>query len=87
MTALLLEVLDTAAALADAILAWIVAAAVVATVVLFTTVLTGAWAWRAARRAVTGAWRTEQPAPGPESIPTPQRRTGPSWTLDDKEAA
>ncbi|MEV8032247.1 hypothetical protein [Streptomyces sp. NPDC086182] len=87
MTALLFEALDTGAALADAILAWIVAAAVVATVVLFTAVLTGAWAWRAARRGLAGAWRAEQPAPGPESIPTPQRRTGPSWALDDKEAA
>ena len=88
MTALLLfDAIDTVAVMADAILAWIVAAAVVATVVLYAAVLTGAWAWRAIRRAVTGAWRAEQPAPEAESIPTPERRTGPSWALDDKEAA
>lgn len=88
MTALLLfEVIDTAAVMADAILAWIVAAAFVVTVGLYTAVLTGAWAWRAARRGVTGSLAAEQPAPDPESTPTPQRRTGPAWAHTDKEAA
>jgi hypothetical protein len=50
---LLVEVIDTASTLLDAILAWIVAAAFVATVV-YTAVLTGAWAWRAIRRGVGG---------------------------------
>ena len=88
MTALLLfDAIDTVGALADAILAWIVALALAATASLYAVVLVAAWVWRAIRRAVTGAWRAEQPAPAPESIPTPQRRTGPSWALDDKEAA
>lgn len=91
VTALLLfEVIDTAAALLDAILAWIAVAAFAVTVGLYTAILTGAWAWRAARRGVAGAWRAEQAAPGPESIPTPQRRTGPSWArtdTDQQEAA
>jgi hypothetical protein len=81
------EAIDTGTRIGWAIVAWIAVGAAALTVVLFTAVLTGAWAWRAVRRAVTGAWRAEQAAPGPESISTPQRRTGPSWALDDKEAA
>jgi hypothetical protein len=62
-------------------------AAFVATVVVYTRVLTGAWAWRAVRRGVTGSLAAEQPAPDPESTPTPQGRTTPAWAHTDKEAA
>ena len=85
MTALLLfEVIDTASVMADAILAWIIAAAFVVTVVVYTLVLTGAWAWRAVRRDRTGSLAASQPSGAPESIPTP---TAPSWAHADKEAA
>ena len=88
MTALLLfEALDTAAVMADAILAWIVAAAVVATVGLYTAALTGAWAWRAVRRAVTGALAAPQPPEVAEPTPAPTKPTAPSWARTDKEAA
>jgi hypothetical protein len=88
VTALLLfEVIDTAAVMADAILAWIVVAAFVATVVVYTLVLTGAWAWRAVRRGSAAPLPAEQAPQAPESTPTPQRRTAPAWARTDKEAA
>lgn len=93
MTALLFEALDTVAALADAILAWIVAAAVVATVVLYTAVLTGAWAWRAARRGYAAVSRPHRGACGSRDTSTPPNpaqppsRPTPEWALTDKEAA
>jgi hypothetical protein len=88
VTALLIvEVIDTASVMADAILAWIVAAAFVATVVVYTLVLTGAWAWLAVRRGVTGSLPDEQPELTPESTPTPQRHTAPAWAHAEHEEA
>jgi ABC-type transport system involved in Fe-S cluster assembly fused permease/ATPase subunit len=87
VTALLLvEVIDTAEVMADAILAWIVAAAFVATVVVYTLVLTGAWAWRAARRRSTGSLAASQPADAPIPPRTAERPTAPSWAhANDKQ--
>jgi uncharacterized transporter YbjL len=86
-TVLLFEVIDTAAVMADAILAWIVAAAFVATVVVYTLILTGAWAWRAARRGLTGSLAASQPTDAPIPPRTAERHTGPTWAHADKEAA
>jgi hypothetical protein len=77
------EAIDTLFIVCHAILAWIVVGAAATTVVLFTTVLTGASVWRAIRRRHT-------PASQPQTLPcdssdasTPQkatqRRTAPSW--------
>jgi hypothetical protein len=88
VTALLLfEVIDTALAIANAILAWIAVAAFAGTVVLFTTMLAVAHGWKAARRRSTGPLAAEQPAPEAESIPTPQRRTEPAWAHTEHEEA
>jgi hypothetical protein len=88
MAALLLfEALDAAAVMADAILAWIAVLAFAVTVGLYAAILTGAWAWRAVRKAVTGPLPAEQAPQAPESTPTPQRHTAPAWAHADKEAA
>jgi hypothetical protein len=95
VTALLLvDAVDTAGVLLDAILAWIVAIAFVATVVVYTTVLTGAWAgrkaWRAVRRGVAGCWRAEHATPSPvatETVTEPHAPTQPTWAHTETEAA
>jgi ABC-type transport system involved in Fe-S cluster assembly fused permease/ATPase subunit len=88
MTAVLLvEVIDTATVMADAILLWIVAAAFVVTVVVYTLVLTGAWAWRAVRRRSTGPLAASQPTGAPIPPHTAERHTGPQWAHDEQEAA
>jgi hypothetical protein len=92
VTALLLvEVIDTAASLLDAILAWIAAAAFVVTVCLYTAILTGAWAtrkaWRAVRTRSTAPLAASQPPNAPDFIPAPTTPTAPSWARTDKEAA
>jgi hypothetical protein len=84
---LLFEVIDTAEVMADAILAWIIAAAFVATVVVYTLILTGAWAWHAVRRRSMGSLADEQAPQAPESTPTPQRRTAPAWAHAEHEEA
>jgi hypothetical protein len=48
---LITEALDALFAIRDAILAWIAVGAAAVTIVLFTLVITGAWTWRAIRRA------------------------------------
>jgi hypothetical protein len=90
VTALLLfEVIDTASVMADAILAWIVVAAFVATVVVYTLVLTGAWAWRAVRRRSTGPLPASQPTDVQIPPHTAERHTAPAWarTEHEQEAA
>jgi hypothetical protein len=73
---LLVEVIDTAGVILDAILAWIVATAFVATVCLYAAILTGAWAIRRARRALDARLRPEPPAEAPRSLPPPERAAG-----------
>jgi hypothetical protein len=82
---LLVEVIDTAGTLLDAILWWILVAGFVATVVVYTAVLTGAWAWRAVRRGVTGPLADEQAPEDPEPLTAPQGHTGPSWAHTEHE--
>jgi hypothetical protein len=84
---LLVEVIDTAAVMADAILLWIVAAAFVATVVVYTLVLTVAWAWRAVRRRSTGSLPASQPPGAPIPPRTAERRTAPAWAHTEHEEA
>jgi hypothetical protein len=88
---LLVEVIDTAGTLLDAILAWIVAAAFVATVCLYAAILTGAWAtrkaWRAVRRGSTGSLAASEPECDPSATNIPTTPTAPSWARADKEAA
>jgi hypothetical protein len=90
---LLVEVIDTAGTLLDAILWWILVAGFVATVVVYTLVLTGAWAWRTARRDRTAPLAASEPSeapfpPGPaERRSEPQPHPAPSWVRTDKEAA
>lgn len=76
---LLVEAIDTASVLLDAILLWILVAAFVVTVVVYTLVLTGAWAWRAARRRSTGPLAASQPTGAPIPPHTAERHTGPTW--------
>lgn len=88
MTALLLvEVIDTAEVMADAIAIWIIAIAFVATVVVYTLVLTGAWAWRAARRGLTGPLAALQPTDAPIPPHATERHTGPTWAHTEHEEA
>ena len=93
--------IDTAVTIARALLAWLAILAAVITVALFTTVLTGAWAWQtvAASVKVARAWLSwrlrdfEAPevdgegsgAPEPSSAHTAP--PAPSWARADKEAA
>jgi hypothetical protein len=86
----IVEAIDTAYTIGAAILAWIAVLAAVATVVLFTGVLVGAWAWRAVRKRLTGSLAAERPPHAPEPTPTPERRPTPSWAReahDHQEAA
>ena len=86
MSALLLvEVIDTAGVILDAILWWILVAGFVATVCVYTAVLTGAWAIRGAWRALSGHLPASQPPEAPEFIPTPERPTAPSWARHDHD--
>jgi steroid 5-alpha reductase family enzyme len=73
------EAIDAAWTIGAALLAWIAVAAAVATIGLITLAVTGVWAWKAARRALTGA----QTAPDAEdarfpNLP-PARRHTPAW--------
>ena len=93
--------IDTAVTIARALLAWLAILAAVLTVVLFTTVLAGAWAWQTVATSVKTArawlsWRQtgfETPevdgegpgAPGPSSARTD--RPAPAWADTGKEAA
>ena len=93
--------IDTAFTIARALLAWLAILAAVLTVALFTTVLTGAWAWQTVAASVKTArawlsWRqagSETPeadregpdAPEPSSAHTEPQ--APSWARTDKEAA
>lgn len=80
MTALLLvEVIDTAGVILDAILWWIVVAGFVITVCVYTAVLTGAWAIRGARRALSGHLTASPPPEAPDFIPAPTKPTVPAW--------
>lgn len=81
------EAIDTGTRIGWAIVAWIAVGAAALTVVLFTAVLTGAWAWRAVRRGVTGSLAASQPVEAPDFTPTPAKPTAPSWARTDKEAA
>jgi hypothetical protein len=85
------EVIDTAVTLGWALLAWIAVFAVVGTVVLFTGVALGTWAWRTARKRVTGPLAASQPSRAPESVPAPKQRHTPAWARtqphDQEEAA
>ena len=92
------EAIDTALTLGWALIAWIAVLATVGTIALLAAAVTGAWAWRAAWRAVRGAWRGPVAPQGPFEVsritghaPEPsQSHTGPpapSWAHTDKEAA
>lgn len=48
------DAIDTAITLGWALIAWIAVAAAVGTVVLFTGLALGTWAWRTARKRVSG---------------------------------
>jgi hypothetical protein len=86
---LLVEAIDTASALLDAILLWIAVAAFVVTVAVYTLILTGAWAWRAVRRRSTAPLAASQPTDAPIPPRTAERHTGPTWarTEHEQEAA
>ncbi|MFJ7963174.1 hypothetical protein [Streptomyces sp. NPDC096324] len=86
MTAVLLvDVIDTAAVLADAILAWIVAAAVVVTIVLVALAVAGVGAWRAIRRGLSARLPAPDAPEAPRSLPTPERRPTPRWAQPPDE--
>jgi len=94
VTALLLfDAIDTAGALADAILAWIVAAALAATAGLYAVVLVAVAAWRAVRRGCAAVSRARGGSCGSRVADTspspaqPPSRPAPSWAHADKEAA
>jgi hypothetical protein len=72
---LLVEVIDTAGVILDAILWWIAAIALGVTAV----VLGGAWAWRAVRRDRTGPLAASGPECDPSAANTPTKPTAPSW--------
>ena len=97
---MIVEAVDTAFTIARALLAWLAILAAVITIALFTTVLTGAWAWRTVAGSVKAAcawlsWRqtgSEVPevdgegpgAPGPSSARTD--RPAPAWADTNKDA-
>jgi hypothetical protein len=81
------EAIDTGTRIGWAIVAWIAVGAAALTVVLFTAVLTGAWAWRAVRRGVTGPLAAPQPPKAPDFTSTHATPTAPAWAHADKEAA
>lgn len=61
-------------------------ATIVATVVVYTLVLTGAWAWHAVRRGVAGSLAASQPADAQIPPHTAERPTVPSWAhANDKQ--
>jgi hypothetical protein len=80
------EALDTLFVVCRALLAWIVVGAAAATVVLFTTVLTGASVWRAIRRRHTPASPPQVHSCDSSDANTPQKaphaRTVPSWARE-----
>jgi hypothetical protein len=89
------EAIDTGTRIGWAIVAWIAVGAAALTVVLFTAVLTGAWAMRGAWRAVR---RGHKPVSRPRTLsrgsrdadaaPNPaQARTAPRRAHDEQEAA
>ena len=93
--------IDTAFAIAQALLAWLAILAAVLTIALFTTVLTGAWAWQTVAASVKAArawlsWRqTGSEAPevdgegpdAPEPADAHTARPAPAWADTGKEAA
>ena len=93
--------IDTAVTIARALLAWLAILAAVLTITLFTTVLTGAWAWQTVATSVKTArawlsWRQTGPeapevdgeGPGaPEPADAHAARSAPAWADTDKEAA
>jgi hypothetical protein len=85
--ALVGEAVDVLFTVCRALAVWIVAAAFVATVVIYTLVLTGAWAWHAVRRRSTGSLAASQPADDPIPPRAAERHTGPQWARTNKEAA
>ena len=93
--------IDTAVTIARALLAWLAILAAVLTVALFTSVLTGAWAWQTVATSVKTArawlsWRQagfeapEVDGEGPGAPEPSSARTAPpapAWARADKEAA
>jgi hypothetical protein len=83
---LIVEAIDTASDILDAILMWIVAAAFVATVALFTTVLAVAQGLKTVRRGLS--WRRNAPQGNGEGFPAPavpdapQARAAPQWARE-----
>lgn len=76
------EAIDTGTRIGWAIVAWIAVGAAVLTVVLFTVVLTGAWAMRGAWRAARGVWtgralrKPQAPVSRPQALPCDSRDAG-----------
>jgi hypothetical protein len=84
----IVEAIDTAYTIGAAILAWIAVLAAAATVVLFTGVLVGAWAWRAARKRLTGpSWAYGRLRARILARRRLRRPQGPSGDPDYQEAA
>jgi hypothetical protein len=77
------EAIDTAIAIGWAIVAWIAVGAAVVTIVLFTTILVGAWGWKATRRGLRARVSAEQPAGDPSPPGTAERHTAPRWARTD----
>ena len=88
MTALLLvDAIETASDLANAIFLWIVIAAVAFTVLLFAFIAAAVITCRAIRRGVTVAWRAAHATPAPETAETATEPYTPTWARTEKEAA
>jgi hypothetical protein len=85
------EAVDTVITLGAAFLVWIVLLAAVAALVLWSVVVTVAWACRTLRRAVVAVVAAVQHFEAPVSPPEPHKPTDarprPSWAQPDKEAA
>lgn len=92
------EAIDTVITLGWALAAWLTVFATVGTIILLGAATTGAWAWRTAWRAFSGAWRRAtgaNTAPDvPEAVATlPEPADGhtephrPAWAHTDKDAA
>lgn len=80
---LLTEAIDTAVRLFYAGAAWfalmaVVVGIVVAAVVVIVSAI-GRWAWKTARRALRAPLADERAPQPPESTPSSQRRSRPSW--------
>lgn len=84
----LIDAVDTATVIGNAIVAWIVAAALVATIVLLTGAALGTWAcrtlWRAARRPLPARQRSGARIPHRSRH---GRHSEPTETHDYQEAA